>query len=135
MSRQHKYRAWDENNKKMTSWEELCEWPEFNERPNHHLPSLLNCELSDWSPEQFIGHQDIHKVDIYHGDILSVLDPNSEVCPNLLVEENENAGACIIEISSYDYDVTTIGWAMDLGFIFAVIGNIHLNPDLIEANP
>ena len=71
---------------------------------------------------------------LYEGDVCSVIDPNGEKLPNIIIEWDESAGAYTFEdINGFDgYDITTIGWAMSMGYVFEKIGIIHDNPSLLE---
>ncbi len=80
---------------------------------------------------QFIGLRDINDKEIYEDDICKVIDPMGDEDTLCIVEWNPFAVAYTYEPEDGygDYDSSTIGWAMDLGFRFEVIGNIYDNPE------
>jgi hypothetical protein len=85
---------------------------------------------------QSIGRKESKKKDIYEGDVLSVINPNGEKDRNCIVKWDE-IGCCYPyrpEHGLGNFDVSTIGWAMVMGFTFTKIGNIHDNPELAEVD-
>jgi len=85
--------------------------------------------------EQFTGLYDKNGEEIYEGDVLTVIDPNGEREVNCVVEWDSGASAYTYEPEQGygHFDVSSIGWAVAMGFSFEVIGNIHENPELLEA--
>jgi uncharacterized phage protein (TIGR01671 family) len=84
--------------------------------------------------EQFTGLFDKNNEGIYEGDILDVVNPNGDKDRQCIVKWDTNGDT--YSYSPYDgygeFDVTSIGWAMQLEFIFKIIGNIYQNPELIK---
>ena len=83
---------------------------------------------------QYIGILDKNGKEIYEGDILTVIDPNGELNRQCQVEYvSQWSGYPYESLDGFgDFDVTTIGWAIELGYVFEVIGNIYENPELLK---
>lgn len=71
---------------------------------------------------------------IYEGDICSVINPWGEADKPCIVAYDEKVGGYTYspEYGYGDFDISTIGWAMDIGYRFEVIGNVHDKTDLLE---
>lgn len=83
---------------------------------------------------QFTGLKDKSGREIYEGDILSVLNPMHEP-DNVCIVEWTDAGYVYEPVDGYGYfDISTIAWAMEMGYSFQYIGNIHENPELLGQN-
>jgi len=93
---------------------------------------LIDAPCYDIIPEsvgQFTGKLDSHKIKIFVGDIVSM--DNDFEDPEIS-EVKYAQGGFIVEADFGDYDMTTIGWAIELMTEVKVIGNIHDNPELIK---
>jgi uncharacterized phage protein (TIGR01671 family) len=144
LNRVIKFRAWDKENKRMKVVSELDFIYAKSERMDWGMQGALNDvwlndEDTNYIPIdtillQFTGLKDDNGAEIYEGYILSVINPNGEVDKLCVVEWDNHAGAYAYEPEGGygDFDITSIGWAMSLGFKFTVIGNIYENPELLS---
>lgn len=112
MSREIKFRAWDNETKDLRQYEEI----------SGICLSALNA--TDWDLEQFTGLKDSNGDDIYENDLV-LLDPDD---PPYQVIFDEGK----FELSN-DY----LGLVYDLSeehMDCEIIGNVHTNPELLEAD-
>lgn len=137
--REIKFRAWHKEQKKMYSPEEMGQdqltlMPDGRGFVNVHTISRLSVidNGQKMIPLEFTGLHDKNGVEIFEGDILAVIDPNGEPMPNIKVEWDNYACTYPFEIAYHDFDVTSLGWAMQMEYTFEVIGNIYSNPELME---
>lgn len=120
--RERKFRAWDEDNKKM--W--LPEDPEFQNnwhmfpRGNH---SMYQCYSDSYlTIMQYTGLKDKNGVEIYEKDLLQTL-PKFQFVVNFINGKFQAFG-------KWDDGMSSIG--IDLSSDFEIIGNIYENPELWE---
>jgi uncharacterized phage protein (TIGR01671 family) len=86
---------------------------------------------------QYTGLRDENGTEIYEGDICEVkvsydalYDGKTDLC---VVSWDPAGGYTYEPEGGYgEYDTTLIGWAVDLGYSFRVIGNIYDNPELVK---
>lgn len=85
--------------------------------------SSFNTKYPDDIPVmQFSGLTDKNGVEIFEGDILEFEDEQKSVVKWL-------QGGLTCEADFGDYDLTTVGWAIDLLGCCEVVGNIYQNPN------
>ena len=115
MSRENKFRAWDDYQKKMYSWSELGE---MNSKGYLCLWNLLIRHNSQLIPLEYTGLSDKNGVEIYEGDLVKTFTDGEEY---------------ILEIT-FTVDRDFNGWEITPQHIedgAYVIGNIHENPELL----
>lgn len=74
---------------------------------------------------QFTGLNDKNGVEIWEGDIVVFEDDQRSI-----VEWKQ--GGLVVEAEFGDYDMTNIGWAIEILGYCEVIGNIFENPELLQ---
>jgi len=123
--REIKFRAWIGGKMVYFTHEDLwvdglCCWDNSEPYPYRYAKTM-----------QYTGLEDKNVQEIYEGDILAVINIDDESDRNCIVEWNTDGAYLYEPLDGYgDYDITTIGWAMEMGFSFEVIGNIYENPEL-----
>ena len=116
-----KFRAWDRVGKQgILGWSRILEIGiELFFKENYGFELM-----------QFTGLLDKNSKEIYEGDILRVINPNGEQDNNCIVEwDNAGIYPYAPEDGYGDFDISAIGWAMELDYNFKVIGNIYENPN------
>ncbi|MCB4211779.1 hypothetical protein IAR49_13390 [Lactiplantibacillus plantarum] len=102
-----------------------------------HILALAETEPEKYIPEQFTGLKDVNGRDIYIGDVVNAWSDTSELTMeptvNEIVSEDlfgrpgvflKPAGPHLIEPCLHD------SWSNQ----FEIIGNVHENPELLEAD-
>ena len=99
--------------------------------PNQHIymnidGTCINFQNSEILEVMFeIGEEDKNKKLIYEGDICKVVNPNGDE-DDICIVEYENSCYPYAPDDGYgEFDISSIGWAMDMEFSFEVIGNIQ----------
>ena len=82
---------------------------------------------------QFTGLKDKNGKEIYKGDILRIINEYDKVN---ITEVKFIDGGFTVEDDFGEYDMTTIGWAINIwdneNSNYEIIGNIYENPDLLK---
>ncbi|VDG31455.1 hypothetical protein [Lactobacillus plantarum] [Lactiplantibacillus mudanjiangensis] len=120
-----KFRAWDNECKAIRDYDEL---------KGLTLDAL---DASDFKLEQFTGLKDVNGKEIYVGDIIhfgSVWCVGDEYDPR----EEEHIGAVKYRTDCASYEVNCNGQTFPLMEVinfdgYSVQGNVHENPELLEA--
>lgn len=121
MTREFKFRFWDEEMKSYWDWEEIQnDW-----ESDGYFDTAFRQD--HWKCEQFTGLYDRNGKEIYEGDILGYKDyadkrvvvwDNKYMAYRVHDEDNVDCGSC------YQEYVGEFG--------IEVIGNIHKNPELLK---
>lgn len=106
-------------------------------KPNH--PDYLMIKVRPVSVGMWTGLTDKNGVKIFGalpdskgGDVLLPTNPMDEPMKVFKVEYVPHWAVCPFFDDFDGFDVTSIGWAMEMGYSFEVIGNCMNNPELLE---
>lgn len=124
--RQIKFRAWYKESKRfLENVQDL-----FNDKLN--FPACFADILHDDNcvVEQYTGLKDKNGVEIYEGDILHWLDPWTDKQDWLGVVIYQEAGFKL----DTDFAFKNTEWVEAGTWRFDVVGNVHQNPELLEAD-
>ncbi len=139
MSREIKFRAWDEVTETMiySDKEQSEYWFSFDDKYRFKAWGVIMGAGSTYEPPepesyelsavmQYTGRKDKNGVEIYQGDI----------CKNGDWEEDAHAWNCRIEVIEWnDCNSAWLGWnENENGMCCEVIGNRHTTPELLEAD-
>ena len=119
-----KFRAWDNECNVIRDYDEL---------KGLTLDAL---DASDFKLEQFTGLKDVNGKDIYDGDIVSVFNEDGNYY-NDVIEWciKYNYPAFELKYHSHLYESNVLSEIMNAGVEnIKVIGNVHENPELLEAD-
>ena len=124
--REIKFRAW--RKKCGFAWFRLGNNPvwngEYNENHGYYFTSIEGVDAID----QFTGLQDKNGVDIYEGDIVRI--SNGSINGSYWFEKNR---LIKFQKAAFNVPVFCIGEKQTRTHWCEVIGNIHENPELLEA--
>jgi len=126
MKREIKFRAWYENKMHRVISYHI-------ETGMVTIPLMRFPFTQDVVPEavvEYTGLKDENGEEIYEGDIMKVIDPMGEDDNQCVAELEKGCYSYESARGFGDYDITSIGWAMEMDFFFEVIGNIYENPEL-----
>ena len=122
------FRAWDKVSKKYREFDGMHDtMMMINKDGKVEYYNLQNGSGGDeYILEQFTGLVDRNGKRVFEGDIIHV--DNYDDGWNSMVEFK--GGAFAVDVEGKEYDYTAIGW---LEYEVEIIGNIHDNPELLEA--
>ena len=140
--REIKFRAWVNGSGEpcMILWEDIeaIEW--CNDKLCHHMGKYTL--LGNLILMQYTGLKDKNGTDIYEGDVLRIHNSEEDdgMGENYTYTEVEfKNGAFKVEYDFGDYDMTAIGWAIDIwgenNTTCEIIGNKYYNPELLNNTP
>ena len=139
--RELKFRAWNKENKHMIQDSPISMSTIMRDRVRKAIDQNGSPIGPQYVIMQWTGLKDCKRTEeypegqeIYEGDYLSVTNPNGEADNPCVVEWDDRASCYPYEPQGGygDYDISSIGWAMDTGFKFEIIGNVWQNPELTE---
>lgn len=142
MNREIKFRAWGgEKDHKYFVYFDLDNVMDnhFEDLTVDNGARLIHSKGKGLEISQFTGLKDKNGKEIYEGDILQGHSPNDDYNEEqdswaekgFRTQVDFEDGAFVVEACTGDYDRTAIGWAMDAGFVYEIIGNIYENPELL----
>ena len=121
------FRAWDKVSNKYREFDGMHDTMTINEDGKVEYYNLQNGSGGDeYILEQFTGIKDRNGKMIFEGDIVHI--DNYDEGWDSTVEFK--GGAFAVDVEGREYDYTAIGWTE---YEAVVIGNIHDNPELLEA--
>ena len=125
--REIKFRVWDDVDNEIATFDPE-DWPmeTGNEKLGAFLTNYFGCELM-----QFTGLTDKNGVDIYEDDLIE-LHENKNGCVQVCFK-NAYVGGWVLAEDKELENYVSLGARASCDI--EVIGNIHENPELLEAKP
>lgn len=131
MNRKIKFRAWDMPFGPKGTMQEMV-----YSRASHIL-ALAEMSPDEYIVEQSTGLKDESDVDIYEGDIVCVSDAYGDAgyVDVVIWGGKDDYPAFDLKNHAMEYDSNALSSIVNVGFeTIEVIGNIHENPELLEAD-
>jgi uncharacterized phage protein (TIGR01671 family) len=131
--RELKFRAWDKENRHMIQDSPVSMASIMRDRVRKAIDQNGTPIGAQYVIMQWTGLKDKNGKEIYEGDALRVINPNGEE-DNPCIVEWDGRGCCYPyepQGGYGDYDISSIGWAMDSEFEFEIIGNVHEHTELL----
>lgn len=130
MNREIKFRAWN-----------MPFGPKGTMQEMVHGKASSILALAEMSPdkyivEQFTGLKDVNGKNIYEGDVVRVsdVDGNGGYVDTVIWGGEDDYPAFDLKNHDVEYDSNALSSIVNSGFeIIEVIGNVHTNPELLEA--
>jgi len=119
-----RFRAWDIENKKMWSWDDLLKEAEILKSFFRNEFWAINPPKYMWKRMQSIGLLDDEKIEIYQGDIVK-----------WVTQKDSKTGVVYWRSSAVQYQIKVDRFISPFTFKYKeikVIGNIHEHPHLLE---
>lgn len=124
MSRELKFRVWEEREKAYNTWDYVLDT--LGNLFRNVYGALIGCDKKDYIVEQYTGLKDRHSTEIYEGDVVLDYYDGEDA---FIVKWDEDTARFILtgtdNIAAVSFD------NFDPDIDLEVIGNIHENPELL----
>ena len=130
--RELEFRVWEEREKEYDTWSYILD--DSGNLFRNAYGALIECDKKDYIIEQYTGLKDKNGQKIYEGDIVTFL---VECFNNVTLGfESEDWHTAVVEWNQDDacYSFMVRDVPFSVRYEAEVIGNIHKQPELLEAN-
>ena len=122
MKREIRFRVWDDVEKKMYQWEDMCWKWMMHQLNNPEIHSVM----------QYIGIKDKNGKEVYEGDILKIAYEIGDEEEIKVVEYCGHEGYPAFDFKDNEMESNGLSVAFNQNDTFEIIGNIYQNPELLK---
>lgn len=126
-----KFRAWDKEFKEMVQVDALV----FDEqiiKTTYKNGNIVKEDLKNYVLMQSTGLKDKNGKEIFEGDIIAIEVDDTGTPINARIFQDSKIGILMFHVFEDNEDVPMVELLEDDSVAFAIIGNIHENPELAE---